>query len=70
MYEKYLPEVFEAQLGSIKQAVANVPILLTIDETTEVHGDPAIGTLVTYYCDDEEKGRRSALVDVTVSQGP
>ncbi|KAJ1105145.1 hypothetical protein NDU88_002553 [Pleurodeles waltl] len=66
MYEKCIPEVFHAQIANISWAVANVPISLTIDETTEVHGDPAIGTFVTYYTDDAEKGRRSGLVDVIV----
>ncbi|KAJ1103866.1 hypothetical protein NDU88_001287 [Pleurodeles waltl] len=67
MYEKYLPEVYGAQIANMRRDVANVPISLTVDETTEVHGDPATGTLVTYYTDDAEKDCCSALVGFTVS---
>ncbi|KAG0433678.1 hypothetical protein HPB47_019715 [Ixodes persulcatus] len=52
MYRKYLPEVYEHDLETIKEAVKNRPISLTIDETPELHGRPEVAVLVTFY-DDE-----------------
>ncbi|KAG0437047.1 hypothetical protein HPB47_017621 [Ixodes persulcatus] len=36
MYRKYLPKVYEHDLETIKEAVKNRPISLTIDETPEL----------------------------------
>ncbi|KAH9360734.1 hypothetical protein HPB48_020213 [Haemaphysalis longicornis] len=58
MYRKYLPEVCEHDLETIKEAVKNRPISLTIDEMPELHGRPAVAVLVTFY-DDEVPGRRT-----------
>lgn len=59
MYRKYLPEVYEHDLETIKEAVKNHPISLTIDKTPELCGRPAVAVLVTFY-DDEVPGCRTA----------
>lgn len=67
MYRKYLPEVYEHDLETIKEAVKNRPISLTIDETPELRGRPAVAVLVTFY-DDEVPGRRTLMADLQVLQ--
>ncbi|KAH9380853.1 hypothetical protein HPB48_017759 [Haemaphysalis longicornis] len=47
MYRKYLPEVYEHDHEKIKEAVKNRTISLTIDETPELRGRPAVVALVT-----------------------
>ncbi|KAG0445249.1 hypothetical protein HPB47_017801 [Ixodes persulcatus] len=65
MYRKYLPEVHEHDLETIKEAVKNRPISLTIEETLELRGRPAVAVLVTFY-DDEVPGRRTLMADLQV----
>ncbi|KAH9363165.1 hypothetical protein HPB48_011867 [Haemaphysalis longicornis] len=67
MYRKYLPEVYEHDLETIKEAVKNHPISLTIDKTPELCGRPAVAVLVTFY-DDEVPGCRTLMADLQVLQ--
>ncbi|KAG0425347.1 hypothetical protein HPB47_027479 [Ixodes persulcatus] len=64
---KYLPEVYEHNFEKIKEAVKNRPIFLTIDETPEFRGRPAVAVLVTSY-DDKVPGRRTLMADLQVLQ--
>ncbi|KAG0434608.1 hypothetical protein HPB47_018987 [Ixodes persulcatus] len=67
MYQKYVPEVYEHDLETIKEAVKNRPISLTIDETPELRGRPAVAVLVTFY-DDDVPGHRTLTADLQVLQ--
>ncbi|KAG0432014.1 hypothetical protein HPB47_021251 [Ixodes persulcatus] len=67
MYRKYLPEVYERDLETIKEAVKNRPISLTIDETPELRGRPAVAVLVSFY-DDDVPGRRILMADLQILQ--
>ncbi|KAG0430839.1 hypothetical protein HPB47_022338 [Ixodes persulcatus] len=57
MYRNYLPKVYEHDLETIKEAVKNRPISLTIDEMPELRGQPAVAVLVTLYDDEALLGQ-------------
>ncbi|EEC17859.1 carrier protein, putative [Ixodes scapularis] len=61
MYQKYLPEVYKHDLETIKEAVKNRPISLTINETPELRGRPAVAVLVTFYDDEVRASPAIAL---------
>ncbi|KAH9361467.1 hypothetical protein HPB48_004590 [Haemaphysalis longicornis] len=67
MYLKYLPDVYEHDLKTIKEAVKNRPISITIDEMPDLRGSPAVAVLVTFY-DDEVPGRRTLMAGLQVLQ--
>ncbi|KAH7938388.1 hypothetical protein HPB49_023126 [Dermacentor silvarum] len=43
----------------------NEPISVTIDESPELHGRPAVAVLATFY-DDELPGRRTLMIDLQI----
>ncbi|XP_078527943.1 uncharacterized protein LOC144802589 [Lissotriton helveticus] len=67
MYCKYLPEVFQTDLEHIAALISDgVKISVTVDETAEMHGDPAVAVLFTF-CDAENGCvRRTVMADLDV----
>nr|XP_014343832.1 PREDICTED: uncharacterized protein LOC106703453 [Latimeria chalumnae] len=65
LYNKYLPEVFELDLEHIKELVRDAQISITVDETPEIHGDPAVAVLFTFY-KDSENVRYTMMTDLEV----
>ncbi|CAN7946846.1 unnamed protein product [Ixodes hexagonus] len=49
MYRKYLPDVFARDLSAVQEQCKNRPISLTVDETPELRGRPAVAVLVTFF---------------------
>ncbi|KAH9378982.1 hypothetical protein HPB48_007162 [Haemaphysalis longicornis] len=67
MHRTYLPEVYEHDLDTIKEAVKNGPISLIINEMPELRGRQGLVGLVKAY-DDEVPGRRTLMADLQVLQ--
>nr|XP_014345642.1 PREDICTED: uncharacterized protein LOC106704024 [Latimeria chalumnae] len=65
LYSKYLPEGFESDLEHIKELVRDVQISITVDETPEIHGDPAVAVLFTFY-KDSQNVRYTVMADLEV----
>ncbi|XP_078518243.1 uncharacterized protein LOC144782856 [Lissotriton helveticus] len=67
MYEKYLPEVFLADIEHISELLqGDVKISVTIDETPEMRGDPAVAVVITF-CDAKNGWhRRTIMADLDV----
>ncbi|KAJ1169172.1 hypothetical protein NDU88_001078 [Pleurodeles waltl] len=67
MYCKYLPEVFKADLDHITALISGgIKISVTVDETPEMLGDPAVAVLFTF-CDAENGWvRRTVMADLDI----
>ncbi|XP_069509341.1 uncharacterized protein [Ambystoma mexicanum] len=67
MYEKYLHEIFLTDLDHIIELLhGGVKVSVTIDETPEMHGEPALAVLFTF-CDPKIGWvRRTIMVDFDI----
>ncbi|KAH7965842.1 hypothetical protein HPB49_011387 [Dermacentor silvarum] len=67
LYRKYLHEVSDKDLATISSLLKDEPISVTIDESPELRGRPAVAVLATFY-DDELPGRRTLMIDLQIVQ--
>lgn len=67
LYRKYLHEVSDKDLATISSLMKDQPISVTIDESPELRGRPAVAVLATFY-DDELPGRRTLMIDLQIVQ--
>ncbi|KAG0429939.1 hypothetical protein HPB47_023148 [Ixodes persulcatus] len=67
LYRKYLHEVNEKDIGTISRVLKERPISITVDETPEIRGRPAVAVLATFY-DDDLPGRKTLMIDLQVLQ--
>ncbi|XP_069086040.1 uncharacterized protein [Pleurodeles waltl] len=69
MHEKYLPELFLTDVKHISELLhGDVKISVTIDESLEMHGDPAMAVLFTF-CDSKNGWvRRTLMADVDIAE--
>ncbi|KAG0444092.1 hypothetical protein HPB47_014185 [Ixodes persulcatus] len=65
LYRKYLHEVSEKDIATISSSMKDRPI--TVDESPELRGRPAMAVLATFY-DDDLPGRRTLMIDLQVLQ--
>ncbi|XP_078518510.1 uncharacterized protein LOC144783384 [Lissotriton helveticus] len=67
MYAKYLPDVFQADLDYISALLhGEVKISVTVDETLEMHENPAVAVLLTFCDTGNGWVRRTVMVDLHV----
>ncbi|KAG0426323.1 hypothetical protein HPB47_026562 [Ixodes persulcatus] len=67
LYRKYLHEVNEKDIGTISRVLKERPISITVDETPEIRGRPAVAVLATFY-DDDLPGCKTLIIDLQVLQ--
>lgn len=67
LYRKCLHEVSDKDLAMISSMMKDQPISVTIDESPELRGRPAVAVLATFY-DDELPGRRTLMIDLQIVQ--
>ncbi|KAH7949685.1 hypothetical protein HPB49_013901 [Dermacentor silvarum] len=67
LYRKYLHEVSDKDLETISSLMKDEAICVTIDESQELSGCPAVAVLATFY-DDEIPGRRALMIDLQIVQ--
>ncbi|CAN7985025.1 unnamed protein product [Ixodes pacificus] len=67
LYRKYLHEVSEKDIATISSSMKDHPISITVDESPELRGRPAVAVLATFY-DDDLPVRRTLMIDLQVLQ--
>lgn len=62
---KYLPEVYESHVNTIKYKIENKKLSLIIDESPDMKGRPALNVLVSFF-DSEINDKRILLIKTTI----
>ncbi|XP_078536687.1 uncharacterized protein LOC144822725 [Lissotriton helveticus] len=69
MHEKYLPELFLTDMKHISELIhGDVKIAVTINESLEMRGYPAVAVLFTFCDTKNESVRRTVMVDADIAE--